>query len=276
MKIIASLVLYRHTQSDIQKTLDSLMAEECIEKICIVDNGSHCHWLDDFNHSKVEVLKLEENLGFGSGHNRVFAEYAQSYKYDFMLICNPDIYFKSGEVSKLYSFSLENKLGLSIPKILYPDGKLQYSCKLLPRPAQLLLRRFLPSASASEKINYKYELREADYEKPFFAPSLSGCFMLISREAIVKTAGFDEQFFMYLEDVDLSRRICIGAFNVSYCPFATVVHESQRRSYKDLKFLVYHICSAMRYFNKWGWFKDEESRLLNQRCISNLPLKNKN
>jgi len=271
VKIIASLVLYRHDLSDIQNTLNSLLEEECIDKVCIVDNGSHCHWLNDFNHVKIDIIKLEGNIGFGGGHNAAFEKCSQLYDYDFMLVCNPDIYFDSGEVYKLYSFSVKNGTGLSIPKVIYPDGRLQYSCKLLPRPMQLLLRRFFPSVS--QRINYKYELREADYEKAFFAPSLSGCFMLLSKEAIEITSGFDQQFFMYLEDVDLSRRVCIKSLKVSYCPYSTVVHESQRGSYRNIKLLYYHICSAFRYFNKWGWFSDISGDELNKRCLSNLPIK---
>lgn len=271
VKIIASLVLYRHSLSDIQNTLNSLLEEESIDKICIVDNGSYCQWLNDFDHVKIDVIKLEKNIGFGGGHNIAFERCSHLYEYDFMLVCNPDIYFDFGEVDKLYSFSVQNKTGLSIPKIIYPDGRLQYSCKLLPRPMQLLLRRFFPSASNG--INFKYELRDADYGRAFFAPSLSGCFMLLSKEAIERTSGFDQRYFMYLEDVDLSRRVCIESFNVSYCPSSTVVHESQRGSYRDVKFLYYHICSAIRYFNKWGWFKDKEANALNDRCLSNLPLK---
>ena len=235
VKIIASLVLYRHSRNDIQNTLNSLLEEECIDKICIVDNGAYCQWLNDFNHIKIDVIKLERNIGFGAGHNAAFERCSKLYEYDFMLVCNPDIYFNRGEVDKLYSFSLEHELGLSIPKIIYPDGRLQYSCKLLPRPKQLLLRRFFPSIS--QQINFQYELRQADYEKSFFAPSLSGCFMLLSKDAVEITSGFDKQFFMYLEDVDLSRRICIESLKVSYCPWSTVVHESQRRSYKNIKFL---------------------------------------
>ncbi|QGY29832.1 glycosyltransferase [Pantoea cypripedii] len=267
MKIIASLVLYRHSQADIEKTLESLFSEESIDKICIVDNGGHCSWLDGLSHPKIEVIKLAVNRGFGSGHNAVFQKFNQDC--DYILVCNPDISFSTGQVDKLYSFSMQRQTGLSIPKVVYPDGSLQHGCKLLPKPWQLFVRRF--GSSLADKMNQDYELRHADYSCSFFAPSLSGCFMLISRQALQKTGGFDERFFLYLEDVDLSRRVCTSALPVEYCPGSIVVHESQRRSYRDVKFLMYHVFSAVRYFNKWGWFLDTDRDALNTRCLSELP-----
>lgn len=268
MKIIASLVLFKHDYQDIKQTLSSLFAEECISKVVIVDNGTFCKWLTNFHHEKLEVIYLPVNRGFGAGHNAVFERYANSAP--FILICNPDISFAKGEVDKLYRFSCNHKVGLTIPKIIYPDGRLQHSTKLLPSPCQLLVRRFLSRFSCT--LNDTYELRQADYNQPFFAPSLSGCFMLISSRALCDVKGFDTRFFLYLEDVDLSRRVCQSDFPVSYFPGAVVIHESQRRSYSDVRFLFYHITSAIRYFNKWGWFYDKQRAQLNKRCLTNLPV----
>lgn len=268
VKIVASLVLFKHEYQDIKQTLSSLFAEDSVSKVVIVDNGSFCQWLATFSHEKLEVIRLPVNEGFGAGHNAVFTRYASIAP--FILICNPDISFAKGEVDKLYQFSLNEGVGLSIPKVVYPDGSLQHGTKLLPSPYQLLIRRFL--SSFSQTVNNNYELRQADYSKPFFAPSLSGCFMLISQQALHEIKGFDTRFFLYLEDVDLSRRVCLASYPVSYFPGALVVHESQRRSYTNLRFLCYHMVSAVRYFSKWGWFCDRQRDSLNKRCLDNLPL----
>lgn len=269
MKIIASLVLYRHAYEDISRTLNSLLAEESIDKVCLVDNGGYCKWLNEYSHPKVSVLTLADNKGFGAGHNSVFQQYRAKSHY--ILICNPDISFKCGEVDALFRFSEANHFALTIPKVIYPDGSLQHSCKLLPTPYQLFMRRFF--SPHVKNSNREYELHDANYDRPFYAPSLSGCFMLISQEALIKTGGFDERFFLYLEDVDLSRRVSASGLGVQYCPDSTVVHESQRRSYQDVKFLFYHIVSAIRYFNKWGWFIDHERNKLNKKCLSQFNCK---
>jgi GT2 family glycosyltransferase len=267
VKIIASLVIHRHQFEEIKPTLMSLIAEKSISKIIIVDNGSHCHWLQSFLHRKVEVIKIAKNKGYGEGHNSVFARYVNEAKY--ILICNPDITFQTGEIDKLYHFSSYESTGVSIPKVIFPDGSLQYCCKLLPSPYQLCIRRFLPRFAGF--VNRDYELHQADYNRPFFAPSVSGCFMLISQQVLKEIEGFDPRFFMYLEDVDLSRRVCETVHTVCYCPDAVVIHESQRRSYASIKFMCYHIVSAIRYFNKWGWFFDKGRRQFNRRCLSKLP-----
>ncbi|HCD7747658.1 TPA: glycosyltransferase family 2 protein [Serratia marcescens] len=271
MKIIASLVLYRHEYKSVQKTLNSLLAEESISKLVIVDNGSYCDWLINFNEPKLEIIRMKDNAGFGAGHNAVFEKFKNLA--DYFLICNPDIAFEKGEVDKLFRFSQLENLGLAIPKIVYPDGRLQHGCKLLPSPYQLFARRFVSRFSRS--LNQQYELHCADYTKPFFAPSLSGCFMLVSNQAIQDVGYFDTRFFLYLEDVDLSRRICLK-HKTRYFPESLVVHESQRRSYQDKRFLVYHIVSAIKYFNKWGWFFDRDKEFLNQSCLSQLPRKQVN
>lgn len=269
MNIIASLVLYKHTFLELEPTLNSLLDENSIDKLVIIDNGSHCDWLVEYYHPKVDVIRLSDNQGFGAGHNKVFLDYQN--KCDFFLICNPDIYYSVGEVDKLFIFCKDNNVDLSVPRIVYPNGTLQYATKLLPAPFQLFGRRFL--SSFIPDISNKYELRNADFNSVFFAPSMSGCFMLVSSRAMQKVKGFDQRFFMYLEDVDFSRRISAENFNVVYCPFSTVVHLSQRKSYRSLKFLIFHMISAMKYFNKWGWLFDSERRRLNQRCLSSLPIK---
>lgn len=266
MKIIASLVLYRHEYKSIKRTLTSLLDEEAITKLVIVDNGSHCDWLVELNDPKIEIIRVAENAGFGAGHNQVFSRYKGTSGY--FLICNPDIDFKNGEVNKLYQFCVQDDIDLAVPKIVYPDGRLQYGCKTLPSPYELFMRRFISRFTKS--LNQNYELHAADYSKPFFAPSLSGCFMLVSNRAISDVGYFDTRFFLYLEDVDLSRRIS-QRHKVSYCPDSVVVHESQRRSYIDKRFLFYHIISAIKYFNKWGWFFDKERIELNNRCLNELP-----
>lgn len=268
MNIVASLVLYKHSFEDVQDTIKCLVSETCISKVVIVDNGNFCSWLLELSDNKIEIICTVKNSGFGAGHNHTINRYKKTASH--ILICNPDIHFEKGEVDKLLMFSIKNSTGLSTPKILYPDGCIQHGCRLLPSPKQLLMRRFFPNFSVYE--NKKYELHSADYSKPFYAPSISGCFMLLSQEALNLIDGFDPRFFMYLEDVDLSRRVCSAGLIVKYCPESTVTHESQRRSYTNLKFLVYHIESAFKYFNKWGWCKDSERDSLNYKCISELPI----
>jgi GT2 family glycosyltransferase len=98
-------------------------------------------------------------------------------------------------------------------------------------------------------------------------PNLSGCFMLLRVEVLKIVGLFDEQFFMYLEDTDLSRRINMQ-FQTIYYPQVSIVHQYEKGSYKSLKLLKYHVVSAFRYFNKYGWFLDTVRTTINKRMAS--------
>lgn len=80
----------------------------------------------------------------------------------------------------------------------------------------------------------------------------SGCFMLIRTHLLFKLRGFDERFFLYLEDTDLSRRARKEGLIV-YQPEFTVTHRWHRDSAHHMKARLRHTLSAIKYFHKWGW-----------------------
>lgn len=174
-----------------------------------------------------------------------------------------------GLIVKMLSVAFVNEnrdCGLVMPKILYPNGEVQYLCKLLPTPLDLFGRRFIPFKAFQEKRNAWYEMHWSGYEKVMEVPSLSGCFMFIRTDILKRIGGFDERFFMYAEDLDLCRRIGEIA-RTMYYPQASVFHEYEKGSYKNRKLLRYHICSIIKYFNKWGWFIDQKRKKRNSHCI---------
>jgi len=77
---------------------------------------------------------------------------------------------------------------------------------------------------------------------------------------------FDERFFMYPEDIDLTRRIHRKYRTVFY-PEVSVVHQHAQGSYSNVKLLFIHIRNMVRYFNKWGWFFDKERREINNEIL---------
>lgn len=156
-----------------------------------------------------------------------------------------------------------------MPKVLYPDGSNQYLCKLLPAPIDLMLRRFLPGPwkGLARKRAASYELRFLDSDAPAYVPSLSGCFMFVRRSVLDSVGGFDERFFLYMEDVDLCRRM-LSVSRLLYWPGVTVEHVHQMGSYRSRKLLLLHIRSAIRYFNKWGWLRDRNRRQINRETLA--------
>ena len=94
--------------------------------------------------------------------------------------------------------------------------------------------------------------------------------MVCRVSALLSQKGFDERFFMYMEDLDLSRRLALQG-GALFMPEVSVVHAFEKGSYKSGILLRYHIKSAIQYFNKWGWFFDMDRRILNERCLRAVP-----
>jgi GT2 family glycosyltransferase len=93
--------------------------------------------------------------------------------------------------------------------------------------------------------------------------------MLLRVETLKQIGLFDNRYFMYLEDVDLCRRIHSVAQTAFY-PFVSIAHRGEQGSYKSLKLLKYHICSTIKYCNKWGWLFDKERQNLNKQMLKKI------
>ncbi|MEI2263852.1 glycosyltransferase family 2 protein [Erwinia sp. CGal63] len=265
MQIVASIVLYHHSRADIEPTLNSLLGEESIEKIVLVDNGG-AGWAAKLNNSRIDYIQADKNRGFGAGHNIAIKRYHKCS--EFFLICNPDIRFQEGSVSTLYRAAQKNKYKFISPSIVYSDGSKQFSCRLLPTPVNLFARRFIPALA--KDLDKKYELRNADFSKVFTVPSVSGCFMFLESSLLAKLGGFDDRYFMYMEDIDLCRR-ALKYTDIIYYSDVTITHIFKKGSYKNKSLLLQHILSSIKYFNKWGWFFDPQRRSKNKECLKSVP-----
>ena len=282
-----SIVIYNPELSTLCKTINSVSNIDSLEiELVIIDNSpqySYIYNLQEKVNSCLErsknitflFIKNSCNLGFGKAHN-IALKRAVEKNIKYHLILNPDVYFEGKVLKELYKFMEVNPdVGLVMPKILYPNGDLQYLCKLLPTPFDLFGRRFLnwgPFKDYITKRNNLYELRFTGYNKIMEVPHLSGCFMFLRTNVLKKVGFFDERFFMYLEDTDLSRRIYRVAKTVYY-PHIHIYHEYGKGSYKNLKLLKIHIESAIKYFNKWGWFNDPERDRINREVLDKLGYK---
>lgn len=267
--VTASIVVYRHSRDELIQAIESVV-RSCVAALYIVDN-SPCDQLREILiplSDKICYIHGQGNVGYGKAHNMAL-DRAMEKGAEYHIIVNPDIYFEPEIIAKLVHY-MENRpdVGSVMPKVVYPDGNLQYLCKLLPGPHDLFLRRFLPSSLAQEKRE-KFELRFSGYEKEMNVPFLSGCFMFLRIDALKKVGLFDRRFFMYGEDIDLSRRIH-RQYKTMYYPYVKVVHVHEAASYKNKKMLVIHIRNIVRYFNKWGWFFDRERRQVNRELLQEL------
>ncbi len=265
-----SIVLYKTQKEKLLKIIESCLGCSLVSRLYLVDNSptNELRELSKLD-NRIIYIFTNKNLGYGRAHNIALQE-SLKQKVKYHLVLNPDVYFRSQVLENLYAFMEQHQdVGLVMPKVRFPDSSVQYLCKLLPAPFDLIGRRFLnwgPFKEWVEKRNEIYELRFTGYNKVMNVPFLSGCFMFIRVSILEKTGLFDERFFLYCDDLDLSRRIHKISKTMFY-PHCEVFHEWGRGSYKSLKMFFYHIKDVIRYFNKWGWFVDKERKEVNKKIL---------
>ena len=269
MLLTGSIVLYNNRPEEFNRAIESFLSINRPKKLYVVDNSFCSAEIRPDLKEQVTYIYNYSNLGFGAGHN-IAINLSQANRSAYHLVMNPDVYFQPKSIETLIELmQARPEIGLVMPKILFPNGETQYLCKLLPTPVDLIGRRFFPFLPWFKKRNDHYELRFANYNKPMDIPFLSGSFMLIRRKALEDVGIFDERFFLYLEDVDLCRRI-YTKYKTAYCPQAQIYHTYSRASYKKISLLYQHIRSAILYFNKWGWFLDNQRDKINHETLNKL------
>lgn len=277
MKLTASVVLFNTPRSQIELLFKSVFDAKCVEIFYIIDNSPNDKWrvleteyANIANSAGTKIRYIHnQNLGYGASHNLAMQEAIEDGSV-YHVVLNPDIYFEENVLSSLINFMDKNSdTAYVLPRVEYPNGELQYLCKLLPTPVDLIFRRFLPKGWGKNRDD-RYCLKSSGYNKVMNPPCLSGCFMFM-RLSILQENNifFDDGYFMYCEDFDLIRRLHRVAKTL-YFPDVTIVHDHAKESYKNRNMLIAHIQSAIRYFNKFGWIFDHERRVMNKGILGEL------
>ena len=258
--ISVAIVLYNTPTKMLNQAVTSVLASPLVRKLYLIDN-SPVQNIPPMSGDRIEYIYTGKNLGYSKAHNLILLHPEKRQRYH--LVMNPDVWFPPETLGKLYNY-METKptVGLVMPKILNPDGSIQYHCKQLPSPFDLLIRRFLPQW-AFRNSKEQFELRDSGYDKEMEVPYLNGSFMFLRSSELDRLGGFDERIFMYGEDLDLSRRMYEKS-HAMFFPDAEIYHAHQRSSYKSLKPLLFHCHGMINYFNKWGWFFDDERKKVNR------------
>ncbi|NLO71928.1 MAG: glycosyltransferase family 2 protein [Porphyromonadaceae bacterium] len=264
----ASIVLYHHAPAEIEKLVQTLRDFSLISEIYLIDNSREAN--PAFEKLPATYIYTGKNLGYGAAHNiAIRRSIEQNIPYH--LVINPDVLFEGEILGELLDFMESNKeVGHVMPKVLYPNGDNQFLCKLLPTPSDLFLRRFLPP-KWTQKSNERFELRQSGYDKIMDIPYLSGCFMLLRTKVLKEIGLFDERFFMYPEDIDLTRRIH-QKYRTIFYPNVQIVHNHEQGSYKSTKLFFIHTWNLIKYFNKYGWIFDNERKEINKNTLKKLNL----
>ena len=269
--ITVSIVTYQTNLEELSQCLQSLTSP-LISRIYIVDNSNQQYIADFCNqYTNVEYIS-SDNVGYGAGHNQALRQVLKSGE-KYHLVLNSDVYFEPSVLDFLAKYmDAYPDVAQIQPNVVYPNGEQQYTCRLLPTPANLIFRRFLPKGIV-EKMNIRYQLKFTDHKREMNVPYHQGSFMFFRIECFKKVGLFDERFFMYPEDIDITRRMH-KQYRTMFVPDVTIVHAHRAASYKSKKMLKIHIINMIKYFNKWGWIIDKERSAWNRRLLTELGYKN--
>jgi GT2 family glycosyltransferase len=265
-RLTVSFVLFRTPADEVARAVSQVHRSIPDVRVILVDNSPGMNELPLLDSERVITIRPGSNVGYGSAHNLAFA---QSLDSDYHAALNTDLTYGPEVFPALLEFMDSHpEVGLVMPRVCYPDGSIQHLCRLLPHPLDVFGRGFLSGTRWVEKRNDAYEFRKWDYGTKKEFPFLSGCFMMLRRSVITDVGGFDERFFMYGEDVDLSRRIN-QQHRTMFFPHVSVMHEYRSQRVGARRTLTKTVNLA-RYFNKWGWFRDPERDLINYRTIRHV------
>lgn len=265
--ITASIVTYFPKDCELSTVIDCAL-NSSIDLIYVIDNTPNDYLRTiESKSSKIRYIH-NENTGYGSAHNIAIRD-AMKKEATYHVVLNPDIEFKPGTIEALSKYMDSNpSVGQVMPKVVYPNGELQYLCKMIPTPIDLIFKRFLPKRFFKERST-RFQLKFTGYNTEMNVPYLSGCFMFFRVSALREVGLFDERFFMYPEDIDITRRMH-ALYKTMFYPSVTVVHNHAAESYKSKKMLKVHIINMIKYFNKWGWLFDKERRIVNRDLLREL------
>ena len=267
-----SVVTYNTPYDELERVIKSLLLYPGEKKIFVADNSK-----EDFISQRLHELDehicykhFPKNVGFGTAHNWAISQ-AQNVGSKYHIVVNPDIYYFKDVVAPILDYMEQNpSVGELMPCILSPNGSVQYLPKLMPTPLMLLQRR-LHKAIVFYGTHWmqRFEMRPMRNDRVYEVGHVSGCYAVMRMEALKRCGMFDQRYFLYFEDTDLSRRIC-KHYKTVYFPYVMVYHKYGHSAIKSIKCFKHFICSLVKYFCKWGWCFDKFREESNKRFLSQL------
>ncbi len=213
--------------------------------------------IEDLRHRATCFITNRHNPGYGRAINQVVTELQRHGPLPpYIGALNTDLSWENGCFETLLAWLFKHQdVVLSVPLLQDTQGVVQLLCKPDPTLLGLFSRRFIPKCMKPrwlKSYDNWYIMADKDYYTIFDVPYLSGCCMLMRSDIFRSVGGFDERFFLYLEDADISRKFRDHGRAV-HLPITSVVHHWGRGNHRSGRLTLVNLHSAWIYFNKWGW-----------------------
>lgn len=235
MKKYSFIVLSYNSRKTIEKCIQSILdsADMLNSEVIVVDNASKDDtvlFVKKRFGDKIQLIENTENKGFSRGVNDGLRKVEGKY----CILLNPDADVVTLDYDAINAHFSNEKLGLLAPKVIYPDKRIQPSFGFFPTRLNLVLyffkiAQFLPNGFLVHdnfwNTKYYTNVHEVDWA--------SGAFMVIPKKILEEVDYFDEKYFLYVEDVDLCRRIKDAGYVVRVDPNITISHILQASVRQD-------------------------------------------
>lgn len=234
MKIVVGIVTYNTSIVSLQKLLGDLMNERGIEIVVLCNNSDSVYQKRIIEMEGITQVIISENKGFGAGHNKIF----NATHPDWYVCCNPDAIYRVGVIPGLINaVSAIKTPGLVSPLVWDPNTN-----------RELPIRPYLSLVEFFGKNFFALETKKGKEVIPgvFQIEFTSGCFFMIKGNLFDELGGFDDSFFLYVEDADLSIRAGKKYPNLQV-PSFVIEHDGKRASRRSFRMALIHIESLLRY-----------------------------
>ncbi len=254
----AAVVVNYHSGSEIVECVASLLADgggagggAGAPEVVVVDNGSDGDelesWLEPF--PAVTVLRPGANLGYARAANLGIA----ATRAPIVAVFNPDARLEPGSsVAVLEAFAREPAVAVVGPRIQNPDGTVYPSARCAPGTVVAVGHALLGGVAPQNRFTTAYRQLDTDPDAGRDVDWVSGAALWFRRAALDGVGGWDERFFLFMEDIDVCREIRARGGRIRYEPRVGVVHTvGTSRAAQPSRSIALHHRAAYRYLDKW-------------------------
>ena len=268
MDLSIIIVNYHHSHilgnclESVYRTIEKIQFE-----VILVDNSSKDDGLEPIlkRYTKIRFINNSKNVGFARANNQG----AKIASGDFLLFLNPDTTMIEDAVESMLDYiRSDSSIGILGPKVLNPDQTIQYSCRKFPTVWSGLFNRYSLTTRLFPNNRYSrdYLMLDHDHNSIRSVDWVSGCCMMMSESTLKKASGFDENYFLFIEDVDLCQVIKKQGLRVVYFPNAKIFHKISSSNARSTSRVIIKRHQGMIYYNQ----KYSETNLIIQYMINSI------
>ncbi len=249
---VTAIIINRNTREFLRDCLDSIGAQDFPEgiEVWVVDNGSN-DGSPQMVLSEFPGTNLVWNDG-NTGYSKACNQAALNATGEVLFFMNSDVSLSPSTVREVLAYlDARPEVGIVGPRVLNSDGSLQYSCREFPSIKDAFFHAFLGLFSAGNASTERYRKMGWAHDEEMEVDWVSGCFMAVRREVFDALGGFDEGYFMYVEDVDICWRAARSGWVVGYLPRGDVFHHIGMSSQAvPTRMVLHHHLSMLRFHRR--------------------------